>query len=871
LSTGVIKAIEVAGITRIDDGELIDLICFRVGDTLDMDTLRKGIRRAMKKGIFHDIRVLSEPYNEGIKLRYVVQEIRIIKKISIKGIEHLRKGEIKKRLLFKKGEDFKEELLDKAKKELRTLYDRKGFPEADVEIDVIDTDKDSVINMEVNIREGDPLIIESIDAPAEARSVMKTSALAIFDRDVLDKDIEKIRGHYQKQKHFKSKVGPYRFVKGILIIPVDKGPRLKVDFINNSAISKKKLEEAVPFMEEEKVTNETIADAEDDIRNLYVEKGYYHASVTAAVEEKEEIHVSFDIHEGEKTILEEITFEGVSIPRNSLIKVMSLKESKPFNEHILPDDRDMLKKFYNERGYLEMDVLDVKKNFGNDGTTVSLHFIINEGPKIVIESIDIVGNEAIGSKNIMKIIQLPEKAPLNLVNIGDARYRILSFYKRRGFVNATVNVKSNIKEDKAYIVFRITENNQYIIGKIILKGNRKTKANIVRRELTFEEGETYNYDEILNTKQRLYNLGIFRGVSIKTIETGSKVDGRPVNDVLISIKESNAGAVELRFGYGEYEKFRGVLDVSYRNLGGYDREIGFRTEQSSVAERYIFHFREPWLFNQPDLPLKVILSKEESEAVNSDTREVLYRIDKVGIRSAVKKSLSEELEWVLAYEYSLTETSDVEEGVILSKEDTGTLGVSSVSPSLYYDTRDNPFNPTSGSFSSLVVKLAARVLFSEVGFIKTNFKTSRFFQLHKGIVLALSAGGGVAFSVEDTKELPLVERYFLGGSTTVRGYEQDMLGPKGQDDLPTGGNMFALINSELRFSIGKGFGLVTFIDGGNVWQTSDDINGKLRYTAGGGLRYKTPVGPVRVDYGHKISRKEDESAGEVHFSFGHAF
>ena len=105
----------------------------------------------------------------------------------------------------------------------------------------------------------------------------------------------------------------------------------------------------------------------------------------------------------------------------------------------------------------------------------------------------------------------------------------------------------------------------------------------------------------------------------------------------------------------------------------------------------------------------------------------------------------------------------------------------------------------------------------------------------------------------------------------MRGFENDMLGPKGRNNSPTGGNIFTHLNGEVRWPLGKGFGLVTFVDGGNVWKTIDDIDSDLRFTAGGGFRYKTPVGPVRIDYGHKISRKENESAGELHFSFGHAF
>ena len=119
--------------------------------------------------------------------------------------------------------------------------------------------------------------------------------------------------------------------------------------------------------------------------------------------------------------------------------------------------------------------------------------------------------------------------------------------------------------------------------------------------------------------------------------------------------------------------------------------------------------------------------------------------------------------------------------------------------------------------------------------------------------------------------LPDYERFFLGGSTTVRGYIHDSLGPKGEDGTPTGGNMFYLGNFELRTFIRKGFGLVAFLDSGNVWKTAQDTESDIKFTVGAGLRYNTPVGPVRLDYGHKLDKEDDESRGEVHFSIGHAF
>jgi len=208
----------------------------------------------------------------------------------------------------------------------------------------------------------------------------------------------------------------------------------------------------------------------------------------------------------------------------------------------------------------------------------------------------------------------------------------------------------------------------------------------------------------------------------------------------------------------------------------------------------------------------------------------------------------------------------------LSKEDTGTLIISGWRLGVFYDSRDNPFYPAKGIFSGITLKLTSPLFFSETDFVKLTAYYNFYHQVMKRVVLAASVRGGVAQGYFHTDELPIVERFFLGGRTTVRGYEQDTLGPKGSDGNPTGGNAFLMENLEARVSLSNSLGLVAFLDGGNVWMKISDINPKdIKFTTGLGLRYNTPVGPLRVDYGYKLQREKGESAGEVHFSIGHAF
>ncbi len=875
---GIIRAIEVEGLTRIKKEELIDIICFHDGIPLDRDMLREGIKRAFKKGIFLDITAVADKYKDGVKLTYIVKEIPIIKKIKIHGNRELSKRKIRRAFLFKKGDYFREDLLEKARTELQYFYYKKGFPYTTVEIETSSRPGSGEIVTDVVINEGQPLVIEKVSIPEEFQNRIKISKGDYYDTDVVDKDIERLKKYLKKHKHIRPVVGPYKFKDGELSIPVDPGPKLEIVFKGKKVFSAKRLLKEVPFLENEEVSEVLLKETIDRIRRLYQREGYYHAQISGGIErENGLVRVIFLIFTGKRVMLREIKFDGVTISIEALKDVLPFSENRIYNRDILDAGKDAVINFYRALGFLYADVTDIREEFLQDETELNLVYEIEQGPRITIQQINIAGNNAVSTSEIERVLQIENDDPYNEIDIGDARYRILSVYSRLGYINAEVEIDSKVENKTALITFNIRENDLFVFGKVIIRGNEKTKRKIIWRELTIKEGEPYNYEAIFKTRQRLYNLGIFSEIKIEPIETsdlGRYAEDRDTGhkqDIFIDLKEGRPGAIEFGAGYGDYERLRGFIDISYSNLGGYNRLIGLRAELSSIEERYILNFREPWLFNKPELPLTVTLTKEDIRSINLDTKEVLYKLDRLSFMASVDKKYSEHLKGILSYEYSIVETFDVKPGIILSKEDTGTLGISSISPSLYHDTRDNPFDPTSGSLKGIVLKYASHLLLSDIEFIKVVAQSSWYFELRKGLVFAFALKGGIAEGFEDKAELPIIERFFLGGRTTVRGFKQDTLGPKGVTDNPTGGNIFALTNAELRISLGKGFGIVAFVDGGNVWTKISDMDSELRYTTGGGLRYNTPVGPLRLDYGHKIDQKEGESAGELHFSFGHAF
>ncbi|UCD34353.1 MAG: outer membrane protein assembly factor BamA [Nitrospiraceae bacterium] len=868
----IIREISIEGLTRITEEELTGLIPVRAGEPLNMSELRQGIRRAFKKGIFLDIQALSEPRKDGIRLIYRVIEIPVVNDIFIEGNSHVPSRKIRKEFYYKKGENFREEYLGHARSGLLTFLGRKGFPDAEVTITATEQDARSQVDLRVDIREGSPLIVGKITTPDNIRSLIPLYEGSVFDLDRVEKGIRKIKNYYRKKSYINPLVGPYRFDSSELILPVEPGPRLEVRFVGNSSISSRKLKNNLTFFENQEVSDDLLAEAAERIRRHYLEKGYYDAQVAAGIESGEGlISVTFIIYEGKKVTLRKIDYTGTGFNPEVFKKVVPFTENKPYNDNLLDDSRDAIINFYNALGYLEAEVVETRKEFDDDGKDLALHFVISEGPQTIIRHLRLEGNSDIPDEDIRAVLRLEEGAPVNTVDITDGRQRILSLYGKRGYLDARVETQTTLDSGSASVTYRIEENRPSVIGKIILRGNNKTKPKIIKRELSFGEGDRFDRGEIIRSKRGLYNLGIFSEVSLDASGPGEEGEEGLVRDMLIEVIEAKAGSVEFTVGYGDYEKLRGAFDIRYRNLGGYNRQVGFRAELSSMEKRYIFNFREPWLFNQPDLPLKIFLIREEKKAINIETRDILYKVDKQSFIAGVEKELIKGLKAGLDYEYSYTDTKDVAEDVILSKEDTGTLGIGSLSPSLFYDRRDNLFNPTSGSLNSVVVKYASSIFLSETDFIKGTFQSSWYHQVVKPLVVALSFRGGVAYGFGESEELPLIERFFLGGRTTVRGYRNDTLGPKGEDGNPTGGNVFALTNLEFRLSLRRNFGLVAFLDAGNVWKTISDVDDELKYTVGAGLRYNTPVGPLRVDYGHKMNKEPGDSSGEVHFSIGHAF
>lgn len=862
-----IKEIEVQGLHSIKEDELIYLLGLDRLKEIKPEAIATGIKRAFRKGIFERITIEEDEQEPGRIIVKVTERDRI-RGIDFKGAKFVPSKLLTRNFPFAKGEFMRYDLVESAASGLKDVMGQYGFPDARVSIKIENTPKPYSIKLVVLIEEGEPLNIREIEvigAPQkEVLSRMRIREGDIFNQFRIKSGMDDLRKYYRSKGHYRPVVGPYTFADGKLIINVEPGERVETSFSGNTSISTRKLRRVLPFFEAEDVREDLINEAVQRMKSIYFEEGYPFVQIAPVYSHADGMNkVKFFFYEGKKVIVGSINITGTSADPGKLKGILASQKGKPYNPDNLETDMKSLVTFLQNLGYLDA---DVTSGTSLEENGMSITYKVKEGERFYIGEVSIEGIKSLPEEDIRNAVKIEPGDIYNEVDILDSRQRIAEIYNQQGFSETAIEVGRQFVDSKANIVFKINEGEKLLFGRNIIVGNQKTRRKIIERQMLHAEGSPYSTRVLLREQQKLYELGLFNQVNTEPL---GRYDSSV--DVVYRLKEAKAGAFEFGVGYGDFEKYRGFASVSYRNLFGLDRSGSLRFEFSSIEEREIVSYLEPYFLNT-DIPFRAYLLREERTEKNIDTGAVSYKLRRYTATAGVQKALSGRIKGEVYYEFSVVKTWDVQPDVILSKEDVGTLAISAIRPALTFDSRDNPFDPKKGFLAGVDLKLASTAFLSQTNFAKVSFQANSYNHLGGPFVLALSARVGIAQGFAGTNELPIVERFFLGGRNTVRGYAQDTLGPKGANGTPIGGNAFLLGNLELRIKIRKSLGTAVFLDSGNVYPKISDISfGNIKNAVGAGIRYITPVGPLRVDYGYKLNREPDESHGEVHFSIGYAF
>jgi outer membrane protein insertion porin family len=870
-----------------DPDQVLPLIMVKPGDRFTGPAIRDGIATLYLKGLFKDIRVEAFPDNSGVRLEYIVTPITIVDKIVLHGNSAIPTGTILDAFTSMEGKELRDERLSSLRADLLAQYQAEGFYEATVDFRSTPLKEPHRVALHIDIRESMPTKIADITFTGnivfkdkQLLKVMKSKKGSRLRRDILlDSDMEAILNKYTDGGYPAAKAGPvdisFRDNQAFVHVQVSEGPLVTVTIAGNREFGFKKLKKTLLIWSEHDISDSIVDSSMDKIKALYREKGY--ADVTMEVKKSEQpgrLNLDFTVHEGPQVKVREIAIRGNTVFTSKEIKKqMAVQEpgwftSQPFQEYLLDKDIENLRDRYLDDGYLSATV-NQNTVRSSDKSEASISIEIVEGPQTRTGSISFEGNTVFTAAEIESKISLKPGAPFNERLVDEDKYRILMMYSNKAYLYARVEVEKSHYEGTVDVRFRITEDLPVSIGKIILRGNIRTRDEVIMRELLVKPGGPYDYGAILKSQQRIYRFGYFRVARFDPVHPGEK---EYITDMLFTVEERPAGAVEFSVGYGDLDRLRASVQLSYRNLWGTARYTSLRYEQSDILKRVIYNFQQPWILGQK-LDNKFSLVWSDSERLNSDTREIYYKTRKTTASFGIEKEY-EHLKPSLTYQFENVVNYDVKPEAQLSPDDSGRVILSSLSPALIFDLRDDVFNPRKGALYGIVLKEALWLLGSQATFSKLTVQGSWFLPVNTA-VLALSVRAGMAWPFRETDEVPIHERFYTGGGTTVRGFQQDAIGPSvpdvNGDPIPQGGQSMVVLNIELRLNPGEGFGVVLFSDGGNVWPDQDIRLSDLRSSFGAGIRYGTPVGPLRIDYGQKIHKLPGESPGELHFSIGNTF
>jgi len=889
------EGLTVTGITLKDDhgdpwqgtDQISELINVKPGDVFSGAAIRRGLELLYLKGAFRNIRVDGFPDRGGVRLEYTFSPVTLIDSIVVRGNSALSSTLISESLPRLEGRELREDKLPGLKADLVALYQAHGFFDAEVSFRVERLRTPHRVAIHIDIAEGTPTIIRDISftgvtvfTDRQLRAVMKSRVGKPADRDLLlDHDKEAIQNKYEAAGYPAAKPGPVnvRFEghDAFVTLAETEGPHVSVLFRGNKEFSSSKLRQTLLIWTEHDISDSALEGSAEKIKELYRDAGYPDVAVEIGKKaEQTELALTFAVTEGPRVAVGSIEFSGNTAFSTAELKSgMALRgpgwfSSPPFREDLLARDIDSLRDRFIEAGFLSATVKR-KVVRSADGKHADIRIDITEGSRTMTGAITFEGNTAFSAAELLSAISLRPGAPYNERLVDDDRYNILTAYSNKGYLYARVDAEKTARDGAVDIRYRIIEDKPVSVGRIILRGNERTKDYVIMREFTLKQGDAYDYGAMLTSQQRIYHLGYF---SIAKFEPVHPAEREYVKDLLFTVEERPAGYGEIAVGYGDLDRLRASVEAGYRNLWGDAEYTSVRYEESDILKRAIFNYKKPWFLNRRiDAVFSLVWS--DAKNLNSDTREIYYQTRKTTATFGIEKTI-EQFKPSISYQFENVVNYNVKSQAELTPEDSGRVLVSSLNPALIWDLRDDVFNPHKGALFGFVIKEATRLLWSQADFTKLTVQGSVFLPVGTSVV-ALSGRGGWSWPYSNTSETPIHERFYAGGSTTVRGYTQDSIGPGAKDAsgnlIPQGGQSMAIFNAEFRVNPGEGLGFVLFSDAGNVWPgRSIDLH-DLRASYGAGIRYGTPIGPLRIDYGQKIHRRSGESPGELHFNIGNTF
>ena len=660
----------------------------------------------------------------------------------------------------------------------------------------------------------------------------------------------------------------------VLTLLVQEKPAIKDIVVKgNAKIKKDKILEVTDLKPFIVASEGTIRENINKIINLYREKGYYEAKVNYRLEEVSptEVNLILEVIEGGKLAVKEIKFEGnKSIKAKDLRKVMETKEKSiisfitgtgKLSKDTLERDQEKIAAYYFNHGFIKAKVGEPKIDI--KGNLIYITIPVEEGPQYKVGKVDFQGELLEDKAKLQGLVQLPKEKIYSREVVQTDITTLADFYADFGYANADITplVKENSETLTVDVTFDLRKGQKVYFDRIDIAGNIKTRDKVIRRELRVYEQEMFSATKLKESIKNLRRLEYFEDVNFST-NPGSAPDRM---NLKITVKERPTGTFGLGAGYSTQDRLVGLVEISQNNLFGRGQQLKLQGIIGAISHRFRLSFTEPYLFDRP------LSAGFDAFLWERDYAEYTRKSKGGDVR------LAHPLRWKYTrlygmYRFENVKLSGLQPGASQVLQEAANIhNTSAISTSIRRDSRDSTFNPSSGSDNSFNIELAG--LGGDTAFLRYIAESGWYYPLFWKTVGVIHGRMGYLQRLP-WGALPAYEKFYLGGIDSIRGFKYADISPRDPvTNERIGGDKFVQLNLEYRFPLIKKLGVTgtVFFDAGNVYATNQNFFSSMRTSVGGGFRWFSPMGPLRVEWGYNIAPKPWEKHSAWEFTVGSQF
>jgi len=676
----------------------------------------------------------------------------------------------------------------------------------------------------------------------------------------------------------------------------------EIEIDGATKLAAKRLRKEIELKINQPATEENMEKARQKMIDLYRGRGFNDVTIQYRVDPIEEsrgtARVVFTVNEGGKAVVKKVHFEGnTTFSDQTLRKQMKTKgktmyslfdKSGRLDEVQLQQDIDSIKEFYQNKGYIDVEVKDVRKE-REDGAMV-LTIAINEGVQYHVGRLTITGVTVSSTDKIRAVLKMKEGDVYSPKQLHDDAKTVADGYGAGGFVDLVITPEGTpAGQGIINLHYKIEEGARYFVERINIMGNTRTKDKVIRREVLVSPGDVYNTVSVETSKKRLENLGYF--ATVETYPEDSGVPGR--KDLTIQVQEKRTGSLSFGGGFSTIDSLiffielqQGNFDITnWPGLTGAGQKFRMRIQAGTERKDFILALTEPYFLDRRvSLGGQIFFS--EADYLSS-----VYNQRNYGFQVESRRPLTPYIYGSMFYRLENVDIFDVISGA--SPEiaaEKGTRSKSQVGGSLVWDHRDSPLLTRTGQRISISPYIAGGFLGGDTTTYGWNVEGTQYFHLPKDLIFFINAEAGVVDVWNGENRLtfvpahegsqnvyvptvPIYDRLYLGGSNNLRGFAFRDVGPRDNQGEPLGGQSMARFTAELTIPVIKNVRAAVFYDMGILNALPYDFNttDHLASDAGLGIRLDLPIGPLRIDYGIPIEKDGRGSGGHINFNVGYQF